>query len=1122
VSDAPTDVFDLCGPLPEGTVVLEASAGTGKTHAIAALAARYLADGVARIDELMLVTFGRAATVELRERVRERLSDAAAALADPEGARASDDAVTRHLAAGSEAVVALRRERLARAVAGFDAATIATTHGFCQQMLAGLGIAADVDSDAAFAETTPDLTTEAVADFYVRAYAQSAEPPVAVPFATAARVAANAVADRSARLEPVDAVPGSEADVRRRIAESVRAEVERRKASRRVMDYNDLLVQLRDALVDPLTGEAARARVRSRYRIVLVDEFQDTDPVQWEILQSAFHGHRTLVLIGDPKQAIYAFRGADVVTYLLATEAAGSQSTLGTNWRSGGPLLAALGHVVGGAALGDPRIVVHDVAAARSGRRIVGAPADAPLRIRQVHREPLGVAPDAPIFIGPAREHVARDVAADIAALLSSGATVVDDDGSDSRRLEPGDVAVLVQRNDDGRTVRDALQAVGVPVVLTGSSSVFLSPAADDWLTLLSALEQPNRPGLARAAALTSFVGWRAEQLAGDEAALDDLAVRLRELAAVLGRRGVAALFEVATSAFGLTERVLAQANGERELTDLRHIAQALHQAATESQFGVASLVQWLRRRIAEAGDDASEELSRRLESDAEAVQIITVHRSKGLEFPVVYAPFLWDRYVHATPDPVRMHDASGRRVLDVGGKDGVGYAERSAAHAREEAGESLRLAYVALTRARAQVVVWWAPTSNTAGGPLHRLLFAPRSVEGEVADRAPVPSDGWARERLDELVARAGGGVAVEDAHPESATTWAPTGSAAPVLALRRFSRLLDQAWTRTSYSGITAGLHELAGASGVATEAEEPGTVDEPAIEQLSAGRRGEADAAPIVSPMSQLPVGASFGTVVHRVLELADFAAADLASELRAAGEEADVERVTGVGAAALAAALEPALSTSLGPLAEGLRLRDIARADRLDELDFELPLAGGDNPTGEARVGQIAALVGQRLDPADVLASYPADLAAPLVSARTLRGFLTGSIDAVLRVRGPAGATRYLVVDYKTNWLGSDASLTAAHYRPSAMAQAMRAAHYPLQALLYSVALHRFLRWRVADYRPDAHLGGVLYLFLRGMCGPETPVVEGVPHGVFAWSPPPALVADLSDLLDRGAP
>ena len=407
-----SDVFDLTGELPTGTTVLEASAGTGKTHTIAALAARYVAEGVARIDELMLVTFGRAATVELRERVRERLVGTAAVLADPEAARASADVVERHLATGPADVVDVRRERLAHAVANFDAATIATTHGFCHQMLAGLGVAADVDGDLTFTETASEVVAEVAGDLYLRAYARPGSAPPPISYAQALSVANAAVGDRQARLEPVAADPDSEADVRRRLAGRARTEVEQRKRSRRVMDYDDLLVHLRDALVDPSTGADARSRVRSRYRVVLVDEFQDTDPVQWEILESAFHGHRTLVLIGDPKQAIYAFRGADVVTYLHATGTAAVTETLGTNWRSDADLVRGLSHVLGGAALGDERITVHPVEAAHAGRRLRGAPDDSPVRLRVVDRTELRPGRADVLAVKDVRPYVARDVAA--------------------------------------------------------------------------------------------------------------------------------------------------------------------------------------------------------------------------------------------------------------------------------------------------------------------------------------------------------------------------------------------------------------------------------------------------------------------------------------------------------------------------------------------------------------------------------------------------------------------------------------------------------------------------------------------------------------------------------------
>jgi exodeoxyribonuclease V beta subunit len=1117
-------VFDLCGDLPEGTTVLEASAGTGKTHTIAGLAARYLAEGVARIDELMLVTFGRAATAELRERVRRRLTEVAAEMEHLERARTSTDDLVRRLATGPPDEVEERRRRLARGVADFDAATIATTHGFCHQMLAGLGIAADLDADVTFAEATGDLVADVATDLYLADYGRddSPVPGDSFGFPVAADLAAQAVGDPSADLEPRDAEPGTEARLRLDFAERTRVEVQRRKRRMRVMDYDDLLVYLRDALCHPETGEDACERIRARYKIVLVDEFQDTDPVQWEILERAFHGHRTLVLIGDPKQAIYAFRGADVVTYLLAKGSARSEATLGRNWRSDRPLVEGLLHLLGDTALGDRDIVVSEVDAAHDDPSLHGAPSSVPVRIRRVPRSEFGVANDKHIQVDEARSFVARDVAADVVRLLSSDAEIVERKGT-QRPVEAADVAVLVHRNDDGARVRDALREVEVPVVLTATTSVFLSGAADQWLTLLSALEQPHRTGLVRSAALTDFVGWSAAELAGaDEAKQEALGARLRAWAETLTDRGVAALVEAVT-ATGMPRRVLARADGERDLTDLRHIGQALHQAATEGYGGVSSLVQWLQHRMAEAVGDIDEERSRRLDSDAKAVQVMTIWRAKGLEFPVVYAPFLWDKSINVY-ETLRLHRDDKQRVLDVGGKAGPGYSRRKEAHLAEDVGESLRLAYVALTRARCQVVAHWAPAWNTVNAPLHRLLFGERDPEGNLPLKVSRPSEDDARTRLDEVAARAGGLVSVETAGTPSTVHFEPPSEESSDLSVREFARELDRIWGRSSYSGITAGLHEASAAAHTVSEPEGPGLTDEPtqaAPVEGAAGVGAGGEQSP-VSPMTDLPSGAAFGTLVHEVLERVDFAAPDLVAELTTAAEAEGAERFVGVRAADLAQALEPSLRTPLGPLAGGLRLRDVGRGDRRDEMEFELPLAGGDTPSGEVRVGEVADLLRRHLPAGDPLVDYAADLDVPLVNQRRLRGFLTGSIDAVLRVRpGRGEQPRYLVVDYKTNRLGAGEVLTAHDYRHEALAVAMRHAHYPLQALLYSVALHRYLRWRQAGYDPKTHLGGVLYLFLRGMCGPDTPVMGGVPCGVFSWSPPAALVTDLSDLLHGGA-
>jgi exodeoxyribonuclease V beta subunit len=1080
--------FDVCGPLPTGTTVLEASAGTGKTFTIAALAARYVAEGHAALPELMLVTFGREATQELRERVRERLVSAERGLADPAAARISPDSVLRLLADAPDAEVLARRRRLARALTQFDAATIATTHQFCQQMLAGLGVAGDGDRDAVFVESIDDLVTEVVDDFYVRKYGAHGSGTPAFSRSQALALARRAVDDGQARLEPVAASPGSTAQLRHRFATAVRAEVARRKRVQRIYTYDDMLTRLADALADPSRGAAPR--LRARYRVVLVDEFQDTDPVQWHILQRAFHGHTTLVLIGDPKQAIYAFRGADVVSYLDATEAAAHHATLAVNWRSDAPLLTALDTVFAGAALGDRRITVHPVGSAHEGRRLRGAP------------------------VGPARELVARDAAADIAALLASPATIA------GRPAVPGDVAVLVRTNDQGAMIRKALAAAGVPAVLSGTASVFGTPVAKEWLVLLEALEQP-RAYRVRAAALTCFLGRTVVELCGPGAdtLLDELGGTIRAWAAVLHERGVAALLEAVTTGTALPRRLLASTEGERLLTDLRHVAQALHAAAVAGHLGPAALVDWLRHRIEDAAQDVGAERSRRMESDAAAVQIITIHRSKGLEFPIVYVPFAWDRNVR-DPDVPLLHDESGARVLDVGGETGDGWKQRVARHRAEEAGEDLRLLYVALTRAGSQVVTWWVPATTTSTSPLHRLLIGRPAAGSGPAESYRVPPDTAALAALRELACAE---IAVEEVGARAVPGFAAPAAAPGELRAAVFARRLDSAWRRTSYSALTA----TAGhGPGVGSEPEEPGLDDEAPIE-IGTEIDSEADAvepdalpdlAAVPSPMAELPVGAGFGTLVHAIFEAADLTAPDLLAELTAHGHEQLVRHPTaGVEAAQLAAALLPSVHTPLGPLAGGVRLADIAPADRLAELDFELPLAGGDAPGPQVALGALAPLLRSHLPADDPLRRYPDVLAG--LPEQQLRGYLTGSIDAVLRL--PDG--RFAVVDYKTNWLGpigpdGAEPLTAAHYAPPRLAEAMIASQYPLQALLYAVALHRYLRWRLPGYAPERHLGGVLYLFVRGMCGPDTPVVDGVPCGVFSWAPPAALVVELSRLLD----
>jgi exodeoxyribonuclease V beta subunit len=1117
--------FDILADLPEGptTTVLEASAGTGKTYALAALVTRYVAEGKAHLDDMLLITFSRAASQELRERVRDQLLRAAEAIDDPSLAH---DALLTHLSRGSDDELAERRRNLHDALAGFDAATIATTHQFCQLVLRSLGVAGDTDAGVTLVESLDQVVSEIVDDLYLQRFGDLRETPD-LTLAQARDLAHTVVRNPRAQLTPVDPPAESKAGVRRAFADDVLRELERRKRLLGILGFDDLLSRLAIAL--EADDAPARDRMSRRWSIVMVDEFQDTDPVQWEVIERAFVGRVTLVLIGDPKQAIYAFRGGDVVTYLRARQAADHRLTLATNYRSDAPLVRRLTTVLAGAALGHQDIVVREVSAQHQGHRLAGAPANDPFRLRVVSRDTFGVRGTGTIAMEDLRAYIARDLAADIKSLLASDATYHDTDGV--RPVRARDIAVIVESHRDARACRDALAAAGVPAVYTGDTDVFASQAAADWQCLLEAFEQPGRSGLVRAAATSMFLGHSAAELAADAtgALTDEVAETLRRWADHARARGIAAVHEAAYVA-GMAERVLSVRGGERQLTDAEHLTQLLHEVAHREGLGLPALLQWLRAQREERAGAA--ERNRRLDSDAAAVQIMTVWVSKGLQYPLVYLPFAFNRNIRMG-EAVLYHEQDGTRCLDIGGKGSPGYAQVTKKGREEIAGDDIRLTYVALTRAQSQVVAWWAPSWDEVNGGLSRLL------RGRELNQAEVPDS--LTDKVDDTAAlarlrtwEAAGGPSLERAIPATDAEEEPAEPTPGNLGVRRFDRTIDVAWRRTSYSALIRAAEE---AGGVRSEPElserEEEVFDESASTSdvgATSGLRTEPEAATSMpSPMADLPSGAAFGSLVHGVLEDADPFAPDLEAELR---RHVDAHRVwwpVDTPTADLAAALVPLHHTSLGPLADGLTLGEIGLSDRLCELDFEIPLTGGDLPagSGEARItlAEVGTLLERHLGDDDPLRPYAARLQSPGLGGQSLRGYLSGSIDVVLRVPARDAATettgehRYLVVDYKTNWLGpSDVPLTAAAYSRERVVEAMLHSDYPLQALLYIVVVHRYLRWRQPGYDPARHLGGVLYLYVRGMCGPETPEDDGHPAGVFSWLPPVGLVTALSDLVD----
>lgn len=1099
-----TEHFDLTGELPTDLTMIEASAGTGKTWTIAALVTRYVAEGAATIDQLLVVTFTRSASQELRERVRARLESTAVALeraADPR-----DDALIDHLRCDDPTELAARIARLRAALSSFDTATIATIHQFCQVVLHSLGVAGESDPYAQLVEDLTDLRTEVIEDRFVHDRLQGIGRATLKQAAKAADLAL----DNPRAAIDVDGTPaGVRADAK--FAADVREEFERRKQRGGVLSFDDLLSHLADALHDD--DSLARMRMRRRWKVVLVDEFQDTDPVQWQVFARAFKDvpGTCVVLIGDPKQAIYGFRGGDVHTYLRAKNHADRTLSLPYNHRSDPALVDALTRLTANVEL-SPGIVARPVRPARTENRLRldGTPLP-PVRVRAILGQPSGP---------QARARCGADAADDIVRLLGSGATLKV--GGQDVPVGPEHVAVLAQTHFQLHTMRELLRERGVPAVLVSGDSVLRTAAAQWWLQLLTAMEQPHRSPRVRAAALTPMIGVTAAGLdAMGEDGTEKVGRTIRDLISEFHRGGVTAVLDHLRSN-GLSARVLSRVGGERDLTDIEHCAQVLQQRIVEGIGGLPGLVVWMMRQSAADVRATPQTRVVRLDSDARAVTLSTVHASKGLQYPVVYTPFLYDHRQRPDDLPVVVQRGE-QRALCFDQKE----AESDAVQA-ELLAENMRLAYVAMTRAQSQWVTWWSGTPvNTTTSGLHRLLFGQGTGDSLKARLELHPED---RPQTVPQVTRAAGRNPRAD--QQDLQLWADSGAfriegvpdsvQEPVrhvesvpdddLSARAFDRVFDSRWRRTSYSALAA-----AGEDDATLVEPEPEVVGQTDEETITAP---PSDAAPdpaldALCPMADQPAGATFGSLAHAVLEEADLQADDLPAELRRHIVELQRFWPAEVEVDSLAASLDLMCRTPLGPIADDVTLRDLPRTVRLAEMEFEVPLAGGDRPHARAAfLRDAAALLRTHLPDDDPIRPYADVLEGPSLGGQELLGYLTGSIDLTFGHDG-----RYFVVDYKTNRLSAaDTAPTLADYAPDRLDAAMNHSSYPLQALLYSVVLHRYLRWRQPGYDPARHLGGVMYLYVRGMAGPDVPRVDGRPCGVFAWTPPTALVEALSDLLD----
>ncbi|WPL15741.1 Exodeoxyribonuclease V beta chain [Thiorhodovibrio winogradskyi] len=1198
-----------------GTVLVEASAGTGKTFTIATLYLRLLIEAGHSVDQILVVTFTEAATQELKERVRARIGEALSWLAQPDlGPLAYKDPVL-HALLGAVSDPAEATRFLVDQLARMDEAAIHTIHGFCKRTLEAFAFESGITFSAEFMTDDRPLRRQGAADYW-RARVATASPEDVewiaahwsegpdrllgdldrtlasedlrlLPDVTEeslestraellelleqfghawhagkeevaailedgsvinhrsynrnVRQAALEAGDEVARLKELPtSLPTSferltstmiaektkpEAEIPqhlifdlceqiqnlhaqlatlpralflRRARESIRAAMEREKGQLRAMFFDDLLSRLDRALASP-GGVAFAERIRTRLPVALVDEFQDTDPAQARIFQ-AIHGGRQdacLLLCGDPKQAIYGFRGADIFAYMRAKRQTPETArfTLATNWRSSSRLVGAFNRLFQAAEnpfLFDPDISYEEIdPSPRADKEplCIRGTEPIPLEIRhlRVTEQNASKNPKGCIRAVAAKAALAAYCAERVAELLTladAGQATLGD-----RALTSADIAVLVRSRAEGELVQEALRERGVGSVSLSEDSVYDSEDAEAMGLVLEAIATPGDEPLLRAALATGLLGVDAPTLARlaeqerDWEAVTARFLRYREL---WETRGFMVAFQALLDGEAVPRRLLARPDGERRMTNVLQLAELLQVAAREHR-GLPALLTWFRGQRAGGAETrgGAEDDQLRLESDHGLVTVMTLHKSKGLEFPVVLMPFPWSYYQgdNKRKPPPLFHDRDkGDLLLDLGSPE----IDTHRALARvEQLAEQLRLFYVGVTRAAKLCILGWGKVNGAEGSGLAYLLHQDASSSAlEPKNRLKQLDDAGIRADLERLAAGAPDGILIGEVEEDAGHHWQGRANASSSLAPASLTRPLEAAsrWRVTSYSGLIAG--------------RDPEQPDHDAVAAPTPAADADAlidDQSAPPDPVFDLPAGTRFGELVHQLFELLDFQAAGrdqlLALIARLSARFGPLAQLQGDQGQnwqqGLATLVERVLDTPLDEAGEPC-LRAIARADRLDELEFHLPVSLLSPPA------LATALSGD--------ARY-AGIADGLTFAE-MRGLLRGFIDLVFR-----HDARYYLVDYKSNRLGR----TFAAYRQEGMAQAIRAHRYDLQYLLYTLALHRYLRQRLPGYHYETHFGGVRYLFLRGM-HPE----QGSSAGVWSDRPPLAVIERLDQL------
>ena len=1134
-------------------VLVEASAGTGKTHAITTYFVRAILERDLSPEQILVVTYTKAATAELRVRSRQRVTQAIEML---DGAEHPRDGLAGIVADAVQRIGADEVEgRLRRALSHMDQASILTIHGFCQQLLQDYPLFFGIDFDFDITEDSVSIYFDLAVDFWttelhdspswfldalekkgvtaeylgkLAGRAMSPGIPVLGPepkeldarvvdgwfeqrreaeviwreqraqicaillddpglnrtnyrrtsventwipglddfFAVSSfelpdwfpRLAQTKIVMKKGRARPEHAF----FEVCERLTETHDAlaaafdyavfafqerfiQVARTRSRERcreqaLLTYDDLLTSVYESLDTDIA-----AAIRDEYPMALVDEFQDTDSIQYGIFK-AIYDEQAAVYVGDPKQAIYAFRGADVFSYLEAARDVGDgQLELTTNRRSDPGLVEAVNALFSNQ---PAAFVLDDIKLLKATPfHPPRSSFDPALEVLLLDREQASAR--------PVEETVPALVANEIGLLLESREQI------EERPICPNDIAVLCRTNKQALLVTEALRKLDIPASLDGDSSVLSTGVADDLEAVLEAALVPGNSSAVRRALLTPLLGVSPYELntMNDERWSEWVTLFLG-WRAKWHSEGVVRFLEDLLHATGAETRIATHPSARRKLTDLLHIEELLLRGERQRRRDPAALVLWFRRLRQGSPEDtmvAYEELQQRPDAESDTVRITTIHKSKGLEYGIVYCPFPWKDAVLFDFDKkvVKFHDPcdSLRAKIDLGSPRVGPHRETSE---REALSEALRLLYVAVTRAKHRCTLFWGLAKNWNNSALSYLLHG--DAGSKSMDDARLCAD------VEALVAASAGTIGWRPPRTESASIHEDEGPARTLRA-REAVRSFSQANRIASFTSVT-GNHEK-------TAPRDPGAETFPAQAAL----------------FSYLPGGARTGLLLHSIFERAHL------NELQ--GEEAErlIEReLQSYGYdPALGPNVMSDLQTVVGtPLIKGAdapRLRDVPVSQQLRELEFTLSV-------NEPDFGDLSRILKEHDAPAGA-PGYPERLAAE--TTRSLKNFLRGFIDLVFEWQG-----RWYVADYKSNSLPS--------YALASITEAAGRAHYLLQMQLYAAAANRHLDQRVPGYDPERHWGGVLLLFLRGMGGAEA-------SGVFFERQTPALIRSVDDWLGR---